>query len=377
MPRLLILFTLCNLVVGTGAFVIGGILSLVATGLDTTVPRAGQAMTAYALATAVLAPTALLLTGRWPRKRVLLVAMAVFAAGNTVCALAESLPTLLAGRVLMGLGAVFTPVAAGIAVASVPPARRGKALAFVFLGISLSYVVGLPLGAYLGEHHGWHAPLWLVTGAASVALAALWVAVPRDIEAPGASFAGLGRLLGGRAARATLGLTLLYFTAIFSVFSYIGPVLQALVPLSPAGLSLTLMVFGLSGVAGTLVGGWANDRFGPARTLAVQLVLLASMMAVVPLTRGHYGPMLAAFVVWGTAGFGMMAPQQSRLAALAPSQAPLLLSLNTSMLYVGTAFGAVVGGAAVGVLGLASLAWAGLPFALLGLSLLRFSLRAA
>ena len=374
MPRLLILFTLCNLVIGTGAFVIGGILSLVASGLATSVPKAGQAMTAYALSTALLAPLALLATGGWPRKRVLLVSMGVFALGNAVCALADGLPVLLAGRVLMGLGAVFTPVAAGIAVASVPPAQRGKALAFVFLGISLSYVIGLPLGSWLGLQYGWHAPLWLVTGASVVALAGLAIAVPAQIAAPGASFAGLGALLSGRAVRATFALTLLYFTAIFSVFSYIGPVLQALVPMGGLQMSLTLMLFGISGVVGTLVGGWANDRFGAPRTLLVQLSMLAAMMLVVPLTQGHYVPMLAAFLVWGTAGFGMMAPQQSRLATLSPSQAPLLLSLNTSMLYLGTAFGAVVGGAALGVLDMSALAWAGLPFALLGFIALRLGL---
>jgi len=375
MPRLLILFTLCNLVVGTGAFVIGSMLQLVAAGLGTSVPAAGQSMTAYALATAVLAPLVLLATGGWPRKRVLLASMGVFAAGNAVCALAPSLPVLLAGRVLMGVGAVFTPVAAGIAVASVPPAQRGKALAFVFLGISLSYVVGLPLGSWLGGRYGWHAPIWVVTGAAVVALAALAWAVPARVNAPGASFAGLGRLLGGRTARAVLALTLLYFSAIFSVFSYVGPVLQALVPMGALQMSLTLMLFGLSGVAGTLVGGWATDRFGAPRTLLVQLAFLALMMVLVPLTRGHYLPMVAAFIVWGTAGFGMMAPQQSRLAALSPAQAPLLLSLNTSMLYLGTAVGAMAGGAAITVLGMASLAWAGLPFALLGFVALWASLK--
>ena len=375
MPRLLTLFTLCNLVVGTGAFVIGSMLQLVAADLGTSVPAAGQSMTAYALSTALLAPLVLLVTGGWPRKRVLLAAMGAFIVGNSVCALASSLPMLLAGRVLMGVGAVFTPVAAGIAVASVPPAQRGKALAFVFLGISLSYVVGLPLGSWLGMQYGWHVPLWAVTGAALVALAGLAWWVPADVVSPGASFAGLGDLLGGRTVRATLGLTLLYFTAIFSVFSYIGPVLQALVPMGGVQMSLTLMLFGLSGVAGTLVGGWANDRFGAPRTLRVQLGLLAAMMLLVPLTKGHYLPLVAVFIVWGTAGFGMMAPQQSRLAALSPQQAPLLLSLNTSMLYLGTAAGAMVGGAALGAIGMASLAWAGLPFALLGFAALQLSLK--
>ena len=162
-------------------------------------------------------------------------------------------------------------------------------------------------------------------------------------------------------------MTLLYFVAIFLVFAYIGPVLQALVPMSGERLSVTLMLFGVAGVVGTVLGGWANDRFHARPTLAIQLTVLASMMALVPFTRGSYPLLLAVFVVWGIAGFGMMTPQQSRLAALSPAQAPILLSLNTSMLYFGTALGAAIGGAVSGAVGFDHMAWVGVPFALAGL----------
>ena len=370
MPRLLWLFSAVNLVIGSGAFVIGGIVAPLATDLGVSVPTAGQAMTAYALSTAVLAPMLLLATGRWPRKRALLLALLLFTAGNVLCALADSLLALLVGRVLMGLGAVFTPIAAGIAVALVEPAQRGKALAFVFLGVSLSYVIGVPLGAWLGLQYGWHTPIWAVVGLCGLAIAAVAAWVPAHIDTPGASFAGLGTLLARREVLGVLLLTLLYFIAIFAVFSYIGPVLQALSPMSGERLSITLALFGLSGVAGTLIGGAANDRFGPRRTLASLLTALGATMALLPLTAGSWPLLVLALLAWGTAGFGMMAPQQSRLAALAPAQAPVLLSLNTSMLYLGTAGGAIVGGALAAGLGFAQLSWAGVPFVAAGLVVL-------
>ncbi len=370
MPRLLWLLCLVNLIIGTGAFVIGGILTPISQQLGISEPAAGQAMTAYALANALLAPFVLLATGRWPRKRALLMALLLFTLGNLVCALSSSFAALIAGRVLMGLGAVFTPIAASIAVASVEPARRGQALALTFLGMSLSYAIGVPLGSWLGLAYDWHTPIWLVTGLSALALigAALWV--PKDIQAPGASFAGLPALLARRDVLAVFVLTLAYFTSIFTVFSYIGPVLQALTPMGRGQQSLTLALFGLSGVAGTLIGGAANDRFGARRTLLVQLAVLGATMALLPLTRGSWPALMATLMVWGTAGFGMMAPQQSRVAALAPAQAPLLLSLNSSMLYLGTAAGAVVGGAFAARLGFAQLAWAGVPFVALGLAIL-------
>ena len=146
MNPLLYLFALVNLVIGTGAFVIAGILQPIADDLHVSIPATGQAMTTYALATA--------------------------------------LPVLLAGRVLMGVGAMFTPLAAGLAVTMVEPARRGKALALVFLGVSLAYVIGLPLGAWLGFQHGWHVPIIAIAVASFVALVAITVLVPEDITGP-------------------------------------------------------------------------------------------------------------------------------------------------------------------------------------------------
>lgn len=370
MPRLLIVFALCNLVIGTGAFVVTGLVVPMATDLGVSAAAAGQATTAYALATAVLAPAMLVATGTWSRKAALVLAMAIFAAGNALCALAPNLALLLAGRVLMGVGAMFTPVAAGIAVALVEPAKRGRALSLVFLGVSLSYVIGLPLGAWLGLGYGWRWPVALVAGIAAVSAVALAAALPRDIRAPGASFAGLPELLRRPGVAGVLVMTLLYFVAIFVVFSYIGPVLKALQPMGAGQISFTLMLFGLSGVIGTLVGGWENDRIGPVRTLWLHLSALALMMVLVPLTAGHYLAIVAVFFAWGIAGFGMMTPQQSRLAILSPAQAPLLLSLNTSMLYAGTALGAAIGGAAAPWVGFDKLAWVGVPFALAALVLL-------
>ncbi|MFL6662004.1 MAG: MFS transporter [Rhizobacter sp.] len=374
MPPLLYLFALCNLVIGTGAFVISGILVPISGSLQVSVASAGQAMTVYAMATAVLAPLALVATGGWPRKRALCAGMAVFGLGNLLCAVATTFGVLLLGRALMGVGAMFTPVAAGIAVALVEPARRGRALSLVFLGVSLSYVIGLPLGAWLGLRFGWQWPIVLVAAFAALSLVALVVLLPKDIAAPGASFKGLAPMLARGSVLWTLSLTLLYFIAIFVVFAYIGPVLQALHPMSSERLSATLAMFGLSGVAGTLVGGWANDRFGARRTLFAQLALLGSMMAVLPFTRGHYAWIVLALVTWGVAGFGMMAPQQSRLASLEPAQAPLLLSLNTSMLYFGTALGAAIGGAAASRVAFDQFAWVGVPFAVAGLVTLRMGI---
>lgn len=369
MPPVLYLFALCNLVIGSGAFVLGGILVPLSESLHISLAAAGQAMTAYAVSTALLAPVLIIATARWPRKRAVQLALALFAAGCLVCALSGNLVMLLLGRVLMGAGAMFSAAASALAVSLVAPALRGRALSITFLGMSISYAVGVPVGAWLGFEYGWRVPVWLSAGASLVA--ASWL-LPANMASAGANFSGFGAAARQPAVLRTWLRTLLYFVAIFSVFAYIGPVLQALNTMSSTQLSLTLAVFGLAGVAGTLSGGWANDRFGSLPTMRVQLAVLVATMAVLPLTRGHLYATMATLVVWGIAGFGVMSPQQSRLAGMAPAQAPLLLSLNGSMLYVGTALGAVISGAMLDHLHLSQLGWVGVPFGLLALLTLAF-----
>jgi MFS transporter, DHA1 family, inner membrane transport protein len=363
MPPILYLFALTNLVVGTGAFVLTGILKPISDDLGVSVAVAGQAMTAYAIASAFLAPFLIVATGTWQRKRAVVLALVLFLAGSVVCVLSPNFATLLGGRVLMGIGSVYSALASGLVVAMVPPALRARALALVFSGISLSYAIGLPLGTWMGFTYGWQSPLALVVVCCTLAVAALVYFLPSQIQAPGASFAGLGSAVRSPEILRVWARTLLYFIAIFSVFAYIGPVLQALITMSPQELSFTLVLFGISGVVGTLGGGWAADRFGPLRTLRFNLAAFIITMLCVPLTLGSYPLVVGIFIIWGIAGFSLGAPQMARLTGLAPTQAPLLLSLNASMIYLGTALGAIFSGALAASVGFDKLAWVGAPFA--------------
>ena len=233
MPRILYFFALCNLVIGSGAFVLTGILQPMALELGIHIAAAGQVMTAYAVATAVLAPLLILLTAKWPRKRAIQLGLGLFAAGNLVSALSASLALLLMGRVLMGrvlmgAGAMFTAAVAAYAVTLVAPALRGRALSTVFLGMSISYAVALPIGAWLGFEYGWHTPVWLCAAASLAALLAASVLLPKGVVTESASLAGFRSAARQSAVLRVWLRTLLFFIAVFSVFAYVGPVLLAL-----------------------------------------------------------------------------------------------------------------------------------------------------
>jgi DHA1 family inner membrane transport protein len=295
-----------------------------------------------------------------------LLALGLFSLGSLASALAPSLGWLMVGRVIMGAGVMFTAAASATAVSLVAPAQRGQALAIANLGQSVSYAVGVPIGTWIGLQLGWRWPLWLAAGASALVLLLAMRLLPTTIKVTVAT----GSLRSAAAQSAVWRVwlrTLLMFTAIFFVFTYIGPVLQELGGLNANELSIVLALFGCGGVVGTLMGGWAADRLGVLKTLALQLSIVALVMVLLPLTRGHPVLLTLVMVTWSINSFGSMTPQQSRLISLAPAQAPMLMSLNSSMLYVGAALGAAAGGSLIGVVGMSQLPWVAVPFIVLAL----------
>ena len=366
MPALLYSFALCNLIIASSAFVLGGILEPVSQALNVSLAATGQAMTAYALGAAVLAPMLILATGRWSRRATILLALGLFGLGSLASALAPSLSWLMVGRVIMGAGVMFTAAASATAVSLVAPTQRGQALAIANLGQSVSYAVGVPIGTWIGLQLGWRWPLWLAAGASALVLLLAMRLLPTTIKVTVASGSLRSAAAQGGVWRVWLR-TLLMFTAIFFVFTYIGPVLQELGELNANELSIVLALFGCGGVVGTLIGGWAADRLGVLKTLALQLSLVALMMVLLPMTQGHPVLLTLTMVAWSINSFGTMTPQQSRLISLAPAQAPMLMSLNSSMLYAGAALGAATGGSLIGVVGMTRLPWVAVPFLALAL----------
>lgn len=376
LPRLLYLFGLVNLVIGSAAFMNAGLLAPIAQSLGISVSAAGQTTTVYSLATAALAPAFLVVTARLTPRVAVVIALGLFALGNAVMALAQDLSVMLLGRVLMGCGASASALMAGMTMAVAPVERRAQALSIVFVGMGLSYVTGIPLATWAGLAWGWRVPVWVAVVLTLAAAFALWWSMPTArSSAQGPSWRAAVVLVRQPAVLALYVLTLTYFIAIFAVFSYIGPVLQSLRPMDPTTLSLVISAFGCAGTVGTLTGGRAADRLGPRLTLSLGLAGLAICLLLLPFSSGHLIVMTVVLMFWGACSFSMMAPQQLRLAQLAGPNAALALSLNNSMLYLGIALGAALGGAALTQIEAHQLPWVGAPFAMAALAWLRFSTR--
>ncbi|MEV5594124.1 MFS transporter [Streptomyces sp. NPDC052496] len=353
-------------VVGTDAFVIAGVLPDIAADLHIGLGAAGQLVTVFAIAYAVLSPLLAALTAGWSRRTVLLTALVVFALGNAATALAPGYPSALAARVVAAAGAaLYAPNASATAAALAGTASRGRAFALVNTGLTSALILGAPLGTAIGGAYGWRTTMWLVTVLPLLVVPLLAARLPRvHTDTP----RGLRRRLAPLADRGvlyTLVVTVVVFVGIYIPFEYISAVYGPVLDHGEGGLTaVLLLVFGITGTAGNLVAGHLADRFGPRRVVLGAALALTVVFALVPLSREWLPAALVAVAVSGWVSFSVTTPQQHRIAALAPQAQSVAVSLNAAAIYLAVSLAGGLGGVGLETVGAARLPWLAAGFAL-------------
>jgi DHA1 family inner membrane transport protein len=374
------LIALCfgNFIIGTGTLIVPGMLPQLAEGLGVSLPFAGLLVTAFAATVCVGAPLLATATSRFDRRALLAGMQLLYFAGHAAAALVSSFAPMVLVRMLTSVGAaLFTAQAAATAALLVPPEKRGRAIAFVFLGWSIASVAGMPLGAYVGATWGWRAGFALVAAGALAGAAAVWLLVPGGVRVQTVNTAMWRSLLRNPGLLANVGVTALFAGAGFTVLSYFVPAAHAFLGASPALVSLLLCAFGIAGVAGNVLAVRYMDRLGPARIITLALLAALGAHLLWPWTQGGTTLMAAVMLTWGLGVFAGNSAQQARLVALAPAAAPVSVALNSSAIYLGQAFGPAAGGLLIahvaGAEGYALLASISVPLLVAAIGLSQFA----
>ena len=329
---------------GTDSFVLAGILPQLAQGLHATGSAAGQAVTAFALTYALAAPILAACTSRFARKPLLTVALTLFAAANLASAASPSLGVLLAARVLAGISAaLFTPNASAAAVALAGPASRGRALSIVLGGLTVGTVLGVPIGTAIGQHLSWRASLVFVAAVSALALLSLLAKLPKLPPIAAVPLAQRLALLVRGHVLAIVTTIFLATAGSIMVYTYIAQILEHTAHVRGATLAVALLMWGIGGTAGAFGSGWLTDRHGATRTLSYAIAALAVTLIALP--HATSAPVVyAVMLVNGAAGWAMATPNNHRLTALAPAMPSVVISYNSSGIYLGQAAGAALGG---------------------------------
>ncbi|MEU1814080.1 MFS transporter [Streptomyces roseifaciens] len=347
MPLALLALAVSAFGIGTTEFVMMGLLPNVADDLGTSVPTAGYLVSAYALGVVVGAPLLTALGSRIPRKRMLILLMAVFTAGNLASAIAPSFGTLVAGRVLAGLphGAFFG-VGSVVAARLAGEGRQARAVAMMFLGLTVANIIGVPAATLLGQHLGWRATFLVVAAIGLAAMAALARLIP---ELPREQGAGLGkelRALGGRQVLLGLLTTVFGFAGVFAVYSYLSAMAVEVTGFSETSVTFVLALFGTGMTLGVLAAGPLTDR-ALRPTLYGALAGLAAVLVVFDFTVHVKWAALVTVVLLGAAGSMTSTPLQMLIMNKAKAAPTLAAASNHSAFNLANAGGAWLGGVAI------------------------------
>ena len=356
--------------VGTSAYVVSGVLPAVSGELGVSLSAAGQLATAFALAYAVGAPLLATVTARWDRRTVLLAALVVAAVGNGLSALATTYPVLIVGRIIAALGAAaYTPAATLVATALLPPAQRARAVALVFGGLTLALAIGVPAGDLLGSSIGYAGVFAAVAVVSALVAAAVPLCLPRIAPPPAVPLRERFAVAADRRVLTVLAMTVIGVLSAMVVFIYVTPLLNATAGIHGATIALLLLLYGLGAMVGNTWGGRAADRFGTVPTLFAVLAGIGVTVAVLSLTATTVVGAAVVLTLWGVFCWAFNPPVQSLLLDLAPAGG-LVLSLNASAIYLGTALAGVVGGTVIGMGGMLMLPLVAAALALVVIALL-------
>ena len=334
-----------NVVTGCSVLAPAGMLGELSAGLDVSIRTAGLLITFGAVVLCIGSPVTAWLTSRIERRTLLTATLAVLTLGNFASAIAPDYASLLVIRlVMLAVGALYTPQAAGTGALIVPEEKRGSTIAYIFLGWSLAAAVGLPAITFIASRYGWqavHGAIGLI-GCLSFLLLA-WrlprglMGAPVDLK----TWTAIGR---NPMILALLLITTLQMSGQFVVFTYMGPLLARLTGAGPDPIALVFACYGVCGVIGIFTASRIVDTWGAWKTSLLFMLVLLAGLAGWALSAGIYPLMAVSVAIWGVGFASTNSMQQVRLVGAAPAFASASVSLNTSALYIGQATGSAIGG---------------------------------
>ena len=379
MPIALLALTLSAFAIGTTEFVIVGLIPTIAGDLGVSLPSAGLLVSLYALGVAVGAPLLTALTGKVPRKLLLLSLMVLFTAGNLLAWQAPGYESLILARIVTGLAhGVFFSIGSTIATSLVSKEKAASAIAIMFTGLTVALVTGVPLGTFIGQQFGWRETFLAVSLLGVIAFIGSLLFVPRSIQhSKPASLVQQLAVLKQPRLLLVYAMTAVGYGGTFIAFTFLAPILQEVSGFGEGAVSLVLLVYGISVAVGNIWGGKLADRRGPISALKLIFTLLAAVLLALTFTASNPWLALATVLLWGAVAFGNVPGLQVYVVRQAehytPNAVDVASGLNIAAFNLGIAGGAWLGGHIVASMGLIHTAWIGSLVVLVALALTYWS----
>ncbi len=375
MPIALLALTIGAYAIGTTEFVIVGLLPTIADDLAVSLPSAGLLVSLYALGVAIGAPVLTALTGKIPRKALMLGLMALFTVGNLIAWQAPGYESLIVARILTGLAhGVFFSIGSTIAASLVPKEKAASAIAIMFTGLTVALVTGVPLGTFIGQQFGWRTTFFAVSMLGVIAFLGSLAFLPKNVaRSKPATLRQQLSIFGQPRLLLVYAITAVGYGGSFTAFTFLAPMLEQITGFSTHAVGGVMLAYGVSVAIGNLWGGKLADRHGPIPALKVIFLLLAIVLLVLTFTAGNRWLMLATVLAWGAVAFGNVPGLQiyvvNQAQRFAPEAVDVASGMNIAAFNIGIAIGAWGGGLVVAHVGLIHTAWIGALVVMVALGL--------
>ncbi|PPA93209.1 MFS transporter [Brevibacillus laterosporus] len=345
MNKRVYLLTIVSFVVGMVELIIGGILDLVATDLGVSLGKAGFLITMFSLVFAISAPILLTLTSGVERKRLTMISLLVFLIGNVIAVISPTYSMLLLARIISAVsGSLLVVLCVTIASSIVTIPYRARAIGVVFMGISASLVLGVPIGLMIGNAFGWRAPFILISMLTILSLTGVHFFMDRIEPKPSIPIWKQLGTLKNRKVLFTQLTSFLFLAGHLTLYAYLTPFLKMKLGLDGDWVSIVYVIFGIAAVFGGGFGGFLADRFGTKRTILSVISIFALTIFMIPYTTFALPLFLVVMIIWSMLSWAITPALQSYLIEAAPGSSDIQQSLNNSALHFGIAFGSFIGG---------------------------------
>lgn len=370
------ILAISTVAVGLVELIVGGILPTIADDFHVSVSTAGQLITVYAIVYAVAGPALLVLTSRIERKKLYLTSLFIFFIGNIITYFSPNFIVMMISRVITGMSAALVVVLSlTIAAKIVKPTHQAKALGLIYMGISSSLVLGVPLGILISDSFGWRVVFLCIAALTigSIILVALFLErtpgekpIPLSVQLKSAFSAKMGS-----AHLATMFMLAGHYT----LYAYFTPFLETTLHLNAFWVSFFYFIFGVSAISGGALGGTLADLIGPRKSIIVVIGSFAVILSLLPFSTVSFALFIPVMIIWGALSWAISPPQQSYLIQIDPRTSDIQQSFNNSALQVGISLGSAIGGISLEKTGsVSSIAWVGSVIVVISLLCAVFSL---
>lgn len=345
MDKRVYLLTIVSFVVGMVELIIGGILDLISKDLGVGLGKTGFLITIFSLVYAIAAPLLLTFTSGIERKRLTLWALFIFFLGNGVAVISSSYSMLLMARIISAAsGSLLVVLCVTIASNIVAEKYRARAIGVVFMGVSASLVLGIPIGLMLGNSFGWRAPFVLILVLTLFSMAGVYFFMGKINPKPAIPIREQLRTLKNRKILFAQLTTFMFLAGHLTLYGYFTPFLKMTMGLSGTWVSIVYLIFGVAAVAGGGFGGLLADQFDTKRTILVVVAIFGISIFTIPYTTFAFPLFLAVMIIWSMLSWAITPAMQSYLIEASPETSDIQQSLNNSALHFGIAFGSFIGG---------------------------------